>query len=65
MRKLEQLGERKLYQSKQRRTRRAEWKIVQWEKMLRKSTGVMENDVTSTAEETLGDDEKIGGRDTV
>ena len=34
-------------------------------KMSRKSAGVMENDLTRTAEETREDDERSGGRDMV
>ena len=65
MRKLEQLGAIKVDQIKQRGTRRVEWKRGPWEKMLRKSAGMMENDVTRTAEETWGGDKKGGGRDAV
>ena len=59
MRKLEQLGAKKVYHSKQRGTMIADWKRGPWEKIFIKSVGMIETYVTRTTEETRGVMEKV------
>ena len=64
MRKLDQLGERNYIRSNSAEQGEHSGEEDRGRKMLSKSEGMMETDVTGTVEETQGDDGKSGGRDT-
>ena len=65
LRKLKQLGARKVYQRKQCGTRRENWKRGTWEKHVEEERGDDGKLCDKDCRIATGGDEKSGGRDTV